>query len=376
MDQYENESESEIEFEDDFIDDSYSDSFQFGSLEENDLEDNAYDKTIPKKKIIGPPLNLTNQPKTETNQLYSVLFHILNDCQMLISRNRSSLPFSISAEIENLKDSNIYFSDGKIKHKKFNDDMDCSNLKKASDVQSLLKYINFVYDIVQKSLPPIVQSASKLLKDPLVRQHKTLAKIKQRINELQKENKELSVQTRHTANRLVQMSSPDSPKTTSYSTGKSDVMVQQQRLKHALARVDSLKEQNESTAASNSELKDQLLIETERKRSGNSSPKIPQNIALLQKKIAEITANLDQGEEENETAMAQRRVSLSRMNKSTKKLMEEINILEEKLAETENKIRIMTQGKAVKEKKVVQQQQQIKQTKGSKIPVQRHSPIK
>jgi hypothetical protein len=188
--------------------------------------------------------------------------------------------------------------------------------------------------------------------------------LKQRISDLKKSNLALSVQTRQTANRLVRISKTGKNVDADGLTDKSDVIIHQQRLQKGLTRVCNLKEAIESAIAETAELTAKL---------GQETPKIPistlglpPRVIELQKKVSGIQANIEQSEDDRETTMAQRRVSIARMNAAIHKLEEEKKAIGEQIGFAENKVRIMTQGQkeTLSEKKKSQSRVQ-----GSKIPV-------
>lgn len=278
---------------------------------------------------------------TVTNQLYSLLFCVNQDVELLMARNRTSIPFSVQTEAISSGIPGILVEGGVVKHKKFIDGFQCTGMS-DSDAEDLCKFIDLHQEIIRKGFPAVVDKSVSLLKDPLIRSHNTLRTLKQKINDLKKSNYELSVQTRHTANRLVKMSK--SGKSEEVVTDKSDVIIQQQRLQKALSRVYNLREANESTTSSNAQLQAQLDEATA--RAPKSSRPVPKSVIDLQKHVADLTANIEQSEEERETAMAQRRVSLTRMSKGIEKIEKDNSSIEGQIADVENKLRIMTQGKS------------------------------
>ena len=117
---------------------------------------------------------------------------------------------------------------------------------------------------------------------------------------------------------------------------------------------------NEISAAETPKLQAQLSELT------SKLPKktINESLVTLQKAVQEKTANYEQSEEERETIMAKRRVSLSRMKESIDKMNMEINAMNNTLADVENKLRIMNKSSS-------QSHTRIKPAPGSKIPVPR-----
>ena len=320
---------------------------------------------------------------TVTNRLYSLLYCINQDTELLITRNRSNSPINLQSEAIKANNPNIKFDSGIIKHKKFVDGFNCNTLKAEKDQQELYNYLELCRNSIGKALPSIVKSSCQILKDPLVRSHNTYKAIKQKISDLKKANNELSVQTRHTANRLVKLSKSEGESASlEPTTTNSDIIILQQRLQKILTRVYNLRESNEATQTSNTELQKKIAEEAS-KSPNKDSKKLNENVLNLQKKIAELTADIEQFEDERETVMAQRRVSLSRMNASIEKVNAEIKRDEALLFELENKVRLMTQGQhgaksppsgsnsSLSEKKP---NRQLKQAAGSKIPVLQQRP--
>lgn len=410
------------EFEDDFIDDDDDDEEKESDTDEKDqenFEDQKSDEDLntskksqkldddDKEEDDDPNLALPKEvaedvndvfsrsekldslsmslkiANTVTNRLYSLLYCINQDTELLITRNRSNSPINLQSEAIKANNPNIKFDSGIIKHKKFVDGFNCNTLKTEKDQQELYNYFELCRNSIGKALPSIVKSSCQILKDPLVRSHNTYKAIKQKISDLKKANNELSVQTRHTANRLVKLSKSEGEVTSlEPTTTKSDIIILQQRLQKILTRVYNLRESNEATQASNNEL--QKKISEENSKSPNKeTKKVTENVLNLQKKIAELSADIDQFEDERETVMAQRRVSLSRMNTSIEKVNGEIKRAESLLFELENKVRLMTQGQhasrnqssgansSLSEKKP---NRQLKQAAGSKIPVLQQRP--
>jgi chromosome segregation ATPase len=235
----------------------------------------------------------------------------------------------------------LKYDRGVITHKSFPDGV---NLARADsrDAQELAAFLSVRCDIAHRALPPVVQSARTLLKDPLVRAHNTLRTIRQKINDLRKSNAGLTLQTRQVANRLVRISKTGKDVDTDRSSDKSDVIVHQQKLQKALGRVYNLREANDAASVENAELQARVgitnepILTTERR----CSPRLEE----VQRRVAELTARLEQSEEERETAMAQRRVSLSRMSAAIQKAREEIERLRVRIGDVDNRLRIMTQG--------------------------------
>lgn len=307
-----------------------------------------------------------------TNRLYSLLYSINHDCQVLITRNRTNSPISLQTEAMKQNNPSIKFESGSICHKKFPDNFNCQLLQSEKDKTALFDYLTLCHDVISQALPPIVDSACQTLKDPLVRQHNINQTLKQKINDLKKVNKELSVQTRHTANRLVKLEKSEQP-SLEPTTTKSDVIIQQQRLQKVLTRVYNLRESNEATAASNAELQDRLQQESG--RLPKQATKVSDKLQNLQKRINEMTASIEQSEEDRETALAKRRVSVNRMNTSIDKIKSEISQFENLLTELDAKVRIMTQGNQDAKSTTSSSSQsdkkptrQVKPAPGSKIP--------
>ncbi|OHT09785.1 hypothetical protein TRFO_21219 [Tritrichomonas foetus] len=314
-----------------------------------------------------------------TNQLYSLLYCVSQDCELLITRNRSNSPVNLQSEVIKANNPELKFENGMIKHKRFVDGFNCHSIKTEKDQENLYDFFELSRNSIGKALPGIVNNACQILKDPLVRAHNTHRAIKQKISDLKKSNNELSVQTRHTANRLVKLSKTEGATTLEPTANKSDVIIQQQRLQKALTRVYTLRESNESTMASNSELQ-QKIAAAESGRSSKDEKKVPEKILKLQRKVAELTASTEQSEEDRETVQAQRRVSLTRMNNACEKIQQEIHRYEALLNDVANKLRIMTQGKAatpssssLSEKKAGGNARAVKPG-GSKIPVLQQRP--
>lgn len=320
---------------------------------------------------------------TVTNRLYSLLYCVNQDTELLITRNRTISPVNLQSEAIKANNPNIKFDSGIIKHKKFVESFNCNNLKSEKEQQDLYDYLELCRKVIGKALPPIVNSSCQILKDPLVRSHNTYKALKQKISDLKKANNELSAQTRHTANRLVKLSKSEGESASlEPTTSNSDIIILQQRLQKTLTRVYNLRESNDATQASNTELQNKLTAEASKAPSKDSG-KITENVINLQKKVAELSASIDQFEDDRETVMAQRRVSLSRMNTAIEKINSEIKRGESFLVELENKVRIMTQGQhaaksnasgsssSLSEKKP---NRQLKQAAGSKIPVLQQRP--
>jgi len=320
----------------------------------HDIETEALFSRSEKIDILSQSLHLR---RSDSNQLFSVLNCIFSDAMMLISRHRSALPFSLADEASQSVDPELVYSNGIISHNSFTENMNFAVLDTKSK-ESFTNYLDFMLNLCKKSLPKVVDEALSLLQDPLVRSHQKLRSMKQRINDLKRTNSELAVQTRHIANRLVKLSTnPVSSK--NEGNNNSDVVVHQQRLQKAILRVSSLKESNELVNAENIKLQSELIEVSSR------APKqqmLPTSILELQRRAEELSSNVEQSEDERETSMAQRRVSISRMNSTIEIYGKNITELEKQIEELDNKIRIMTQGKAPKYKPV-------SRPPGSKIPV-------
>lgn len=304
---------------------------------------------------------------TETNQLFSLLMCVLTDTELLMHRNRTSMDFSIYDEVE-LSGKSYQYDGGLIKHPKY---VDGYNLSGCSDEDKtgVLEYLDYVKDMIDRGLPQVVNASMNILQDPLVKSHRKLASMEQRINDLKRSNAELELQTRHTANQLVRLEKQGEAEFKP-TTGKSDVIIQQQRLQKALIRVSQLKEDNEKTQSENSKLLSEINSLTSRSTSRNSSA--PNNAQLV-KDYESVKANIEQSEEERETSMAQRRVSITRMNKNIEKLENEIAVLNQRLGAVDNKIRIMTQGKLAKSSASASSSK-LQKAPGSKIPVPSKKP--
>jgi hypothetical protein len=262
------------EFDDDFIDDSGGTAGEEAD-ESPDDDDATFDRPadeedsadvpfIPPALVDDPfaaseklmTLNLSLKQSirianSSTNQLYSLLFCVYQDCEHLLSRHRMSVPFSIASEVARFP--NTKFDDGVIKHRKFVDGFNLEGISEA-DAQVLKQFLRLKGDIVRRALPPVVATSCRLLKDPIVRLHNVLHSMKQKISDLCKSNAELSHQTRHTANRLVRISTDGKDVETQGTTDQSDVIIHQQKLQKCLARVYNLRDANEAAAASNAEI--------------------------------------------------------------------------------------------------------------------------
>ena len=363
----------DVDFEDDFIDDwdqNSEDQHESPALEsskpETKEEEDDVDAPPPipipdvfeqseKLDSLRQSLNRSARiSNSKVNQLYSLLYCVCQDCELLIGRNRHVIPFSISEECSKSKD--LKCDNGVIKHRRFID----GYAVHGGEEKEINDYFRFRMGIIDRAIKPIVQSAITSLKDPLVRSHNRLRTISQKIDDLKKANTELSVQTRQTANRLVRIEKQGKDVDLQGNTDKSDVIIHQQRLQKALTRVYNLKEANESAAAENAELQATIaqLLSKSPKKETHVDPKIVE----LQKRVAMITASCEQSEEERETVMAQRRVSIGRMNDAIRKLEREISRTSTLTEEVENKIRVMTQGRRdVPDRK-----------KGSRIPALGH----
>ncbi|EAX85058.1 hypothetical protein TVAG_551770 [Trichomonas vaginalis G3] len=301
---------------------------------------------------------------TETNQLFSLLMCVLTDTQLLMHRNRTSMDFSIYDEVE-LSGKPYKYDGGLIKHPKY---VDGYNLSGCSDVDKtgVLEYLDYVKGMIDRGLPQVVEASVNIMQDPLVKAHRKLASMEQRINDLKRSNAELQLQTRHTANQLVKLEKQGESEFKA-TTGKSDVIIQQQRLQKALLRVSMLKDDNEKAQSENSKLLSELNSLTSR----SSSRSETNTNSQLVKDFEAINASIEQSEEERETAMAQRRVSITRMNKTIEKLEGEISVLQQRLSSVDNKIRIMTQGKASRNSAAGSK---LQKAAGSKIPVPSKKP--
>jgi hypothetical protein len=374
------------DFDDDFIDDSESEGQpnsrayapaeeedsdhpilpELGDDQEEDLDESlATDIFTAVEKVSALDLSLKKSielSNTETNQLYALLFCVNDDCEKLLVRHRLSIPFSIQAEASAIKE--VKYDHGVLRHRKFGDGFNTNGISDR-DAQALIAFIGFRCSVAQRALIPVVSKACELLKDPLIRAHNTLRALKQKISDLKKSNIELTLQTRQTANRLVRISKSGKDVDTEGLTDKSDVIIHQQRLQKMLTRVCNLKEAIESASAGNSDLQSKLGRETA--RIPDAPLALPPHVIELQKHVSAMKANLEQSEDDRETAMAQRRVSIARMNSAIQKLEEEKRTIAEHIGFTENKIRIMTQGQ--KEGPLPEKKKSAPRVPGSKIPV-------
>lgn len=306
-------------------------------LRESMETEQMFNRSI-KMSTLSQSLKLT---LSKTNQLYSLLLCIFSDCEMLISKNRSSVPFSVMDEICSFPDNEIKYDGGLIKHKKY---IDSYNIAGANedDLMRAYKFLDFKQDVSERALPHVLKAVCSILSDPLIKQHQKLNSMKQRISDLKKSNTELKVQNRHSANMLVQLTKESEKDDVKVEKRKNpDVIIQQQRLQRALLRVSQLKEQNETQYKANQKLISEIKDKSQR------VPKpldVNPEIAELQQNVQDVTANVEQLEEERETSMAQRRVSISRMNKAIERLESEITLLNHRIEIANNKLRIMTQG--------------------------------
>ena len=300
---------------------------------------------------------------TETNQLFSLLMCVMSDTEMLINRNRSSLDYSIPTECQ-FSGMPLTCDNGRIIHEKYVDGYNLTGCSEE-DSKGVVKYVEFSRKLIEKGLPMIADSARSTLQDPLVKMHRKLNSQKQKINDLKRANKELSLQTRHTANRLVQLEK-EGQKEFKSDTSNSDVIIQQQRLQKALIRVSQLKESNEQTQSQNAKLAQEVTSGVPSQRS--TSKQLSAKYMSLMKQVDELRANVEQSEEERETSMAQRRVSISRMNKAIEKMDAEIAVLKTRMTSVDNKLRVMTQGKTHSGGS------RLQKAPGSKIPVPSKKP--
>ena len=300
---------------------------------------------------------------TETNQLFSLLMCVMSDTEMLINRNRSALDFSIPTECQ-FSGMPLTCDNGRIIHNKFTEGYNLTGCS-DEDATNVVKYIDFSRKLIERGLPMITDSARAILQDPLVKMHRKLNSQEQRINDLKRANQELSLQTRHTANRLVQLEK-EGQKEFKGETSNSDVIIQQQRLQKALIRISQLKEGNEQTQSQNAKLAQEVPAGQPTQRS--TSKQLSSKYLSLMKALDEIKANVEQSEEERETAMAQRRVSISRMNKGIEKLEAEIAVLKTRMTSVDNKLRVMSQGKSS------HSGSRLQKAPGSKIPVPSKKP--
>lgn len=325
--------------------------------EDNDIREVMETKELFSRSIkVGTLTQSLKLRITETNQLYSLLIAVFNDAELLMSRNRASLGFSMYEEAEYAKDRNIEYDNGMLNHKKFYDCFDSSSMSEK-DQTEIEDYMNFRMKLIEKGLPKIVDAAKKELSDPLVKMHQKLQSQKQRISDLKKANRELEVQTRHTSNRLVQLERENGNKDPRQrKQANSDVLIQQQRLQKALIRVSQLKESNELTFGQNQ----QLTAELAKNQTTRSSSKMSAGTSKLAKELQDLQASVEQSEDERETAMAQRRVSIARMNRAIEKLELEITTLKQRNDVVDNNLRLMKQGKT---------RGSPSRAKGSKIPV-------
>ena len=300
---------------------------------------------------------------TETNQLFSLLMCVMSDTEMLINRNRSALDFSIPTECQ-FSGMPLTCDNGRILHNKFTEGYNLTGCS-DEDAKGVVKYIDFSRKLIERGLPMITDSARAILQDPLVKAHRKLNSQEQRINDLKRANKELSLQTRHTANRLVQLEK-EGQKEFKGETSNSDVIIQQQRLQKALIRISQLKEGNEQTQSQNAKLAQEVTAAQPTQRS--TSKQLSSKYLSLMKALDELKANVEQSEEERETAMAQRRVSISRMNKGIEKLDGEIAVLRTRMTSVDNKLRVLSQGKTS------HPGSRLQKAPGSKIPVPSKKP--
>ena len=345
----------EMDFEDDFIDTwdqepkdeddpPASEPAHLGAKEEEEDPEPLQPVMVPDVFEQEEKLNTLRQSlshsarksNSKVNQLYSLLFCVCQDCELLLGRNRPVIPFSMAAEAQ-AKD--LKCDNGVMKHKKFVDGY-CVGDGEDAEIND---FFRFRMGIINRAMKPVVENAVTTLKDPLVRSHNRLRAINQKIDDLKKTNHELSVQTRQTANRLVRIEKQGKDIDLQGNTDKSDVLIHQQRLQKVLARVYNLKDANETTVTENSELQTRIAEITSKNPKKETT--VAPRIAELQKRIAIVTASNEQSQEERETALAQRRVSIGRMNDSIRKLEREISIMTSLTEEVDNKIRVMTQGK-------------------------------
>jgi hypothetical protein len=351
------------DFDDDFVDASDADSSSdadpsdhscsstardHSSLSDDDapqvIEAAVSDVFAAADKLSTLTLSLTKSREfanSETNQLYSLFFCVFQDCELLLAKNRSAIPFSIHTEIFRLP--NVKYENGVITHKQFPDGVNLSRI----DCTALPAFLGMRWDIASRALPPAVQAACNRLKEPLVRAHNTLRTIKQKMSDLRKSNAGLTLQTRQVANRLVRISKTGKDVDGDGAADKSDVIIHQQKLQKALTRVYNLREANEAAVAANTELQARVGVEGARPVAVGTKPNA--RTEELQRSIAELSAGLEQSEEERETAMAQRRVSLTRMNTAIQKAAEELERLRSRIGDVDNRLRIMTQGQKVSE---------------------------
>jgi hypothetical protein len=276
---------------------------------------------------------------TATNQLYSLAFCVFQDCDLLLAKHRAAVPFSVHEHVARHPPARC--EGGVVAHPAFPDGVNLARVD-GRGAAALAAFLALRCDVCQRGLAPVVQCACGLLRDPLVRSHNALRALKQRISDLRKSNTELSVQTRQTANRLVRISKAAREAEVEPSADRSDVIVHQQKLQKALTRVCNLREANDAAAAANAEW--QARAAEQGGRPVGAGRKVAPQVEAIQKRIAEVTASNEQSEEERETELAQRRVSLSRMNAAIQKAGEEREKLRFRIADVENRLRIMTQG--------------------------------
>jgi hypothetical protein len=367
------------EFDDDFVDDSDD------STPDPEEEDESGDPVTPPPELrdddpILPAevsdvfaaagklstLNLSLSrsreiANTSTNQLYSLTVCVFQDCDLLLAKHRSAIPFSIHDDV--IRHPPTRYDRGVVSHPRFPDGVNLSRVDDG-DARALVAFLALRWDICKRALPPVVQYSCNLLKDPLVRSHNALRTFKQRISDLRKANTELALQTRQTANRLVRLSKGAKDADIEPSADKSDVIIHQQKLQKALTRIYNLREANEAAAGGNAELQARVADHGGREPSVR---KAEANVEGLQKRIAESTASNEQSEEERETELAQRRVSLSRMNAAIVKAGEERERLKSRIADVENRLRIMTQGQKAGE--TPKPPPAVRKISGSRIPV-------
>jgi hypothetical protein len=143
-------------FDDDFIDDSVGDCPPPAEEEDEPPDDDDATSDLPADDEDPPiPLAFIKDPfagseklttlslslmqsihiaTSATNQLYSLLFCVHQDCELLLSRHRVSVPFSIANEVAIFP--NTAIGNGTIKHRTFVEGFNLQGIS-AADAQVL-----------------------------------------------------------------------------------------------------------------------------------------------------------------------------------------------------------------------------------------------
>jgi hypothetical protein len=330
----------------------------YASEEEESPDSDAHPD--PCDRLTSLRRSLEQSSFCDSSQLYSILFCVYRDCEVVLAKNRPWIPFSIHSEA--MRHPHIRLDGGVLSHRKFPDGFDVRGMS-PGDQDDLFDFVQFRCDVARRALPPVVTTACGVLKDPLLRSHEALAALRRQIKELRKANAERKVRSRQTANQLVKISKDD------INVEPPDVTVQQQRLHKCLARLHGLREANEAAVAANSILQAKLAHHAARPL----EQEVSQRIIELQKRIGDVKVGNGLSEEEREATMAQRRVAVGRMTAAIQRLIEENDRISFSLSDIENRLRIMAQGQ--REAVVVERRPTpptVKPRRPSKIPVFRH----